>query len=229
MDKKEGYVIFTPIINTISIVIGSLIGIFIKKGVPKNIQNILFYAVGLSTIGLSLTMILKTNNFLIVLSSLAIGGIIGELINIEGKLKKIGDTIKEGDFSTGFVTSSLLFLVGPLTIIGSITAGLTNDGSLIYMKSLLDGISSIVLSSIYGLGVLLSGFSVLVIQGLLVIFSSKLSFLTTPAYLNDLIAAGGVMVLGIGLKILEIKDTRVGNFLPALLICPLLVFLVNLF
>ncbi|WP_335743681.1 DUF554 domain-containing protein [Thermosipho sp. 1070] len=229
MDKKEGYVIFTPIINTISIVIGSLIGIFIKKGVPKNIQNILFYAVGLSTIGLSLTMILKTNNFLIVLSSLAIGGIIGELINIEGKLKKIGDTIKEGDFSTGFVTSSLLFLVGPLTIIGSITAGLTNDGSLIYMKSLLDGISSIVLSSIYGLGVLLSGFSVLVIQGLLVIFSSKLSFLTTPDYLNDLIAAGGVMVLGIGLKILEIKDTRVGNFLPALLICPLLVFLVNLF
>ncbi|MBT1248178.1 membrane protein [Thermosipho sp. 1223] len=220
---------FTPIINAISIVIGSLIGIFIKKGVPKNIQNILFYAVGLSTIGLSLTMILKTNNFLIVLSSLAIGGIIGELINIEGKLKKIGDTIKEGDFSTGFVTSSLLFLVGPLTIIGSITAGLTNDGSLIYMKSLLDGISSIVLSSIYGLGVLLSGFSVLVIQGLLVIFSSKLSFLTTPAYLNDLIAAGGVMVLGIGLKILEIKDTRVGNFLPALLICPLLVFLVNLF
>ncbi|ANQ54035.1 membrane protein [Thermosipho sp. 1070] len=220
---------FTPIINTISIVIGSLIGIFIKKGVPKNIQNILFYAVGLSTIGLSLTMILKTNNFLIVLSSLAIGGIIGELINIEGKLKKIGDTIKEGDFSTGFVTSSLLFLVGPLTIIGSITAGLTNDGSLIYMKSLLDGISSIVLSSIYGLGVLLSGFSVLVIQGLLVIFSSKLSFLTTPDYLNDLIAAGGVMVLGIGLKILEIKDTRVGNFLPALLICPLLVFLVNLF
>nr|WP_257722385.1 DUF554 domain-containing protein [Thermosipho sp. 1070] len=215
--------------NTISIVIGSLIGIFIKKGVPKNIQNILFYAVGLSTIGLSLTMILKTNNFLIVLSSLAIGGIIGELINIEGKLKKIGDTIKEGDFSTGFVTSSLLFLVGPLTIIGSITAGLTNDGSLIYMKSLLDGISSIVLSSIYGLGVLLSGFSVLVIQGLLVIFSSKLSFLTTPDYLNDLIAAGGVMVLGIGLKILEIKDTRVGNFLPALLICPLLVFLVNLF
>nr|WP_255373659.1 DUF554 domain-containing protein [Thermosipho sp. 1223] len=215
--------------NAISIVIGSLIGIFIKKGVPKNIQNILFYAVGLSTIGLSLTMILKTNNFLIVLSSLAIGGIIGELINIEGKLKKIGDTIKEGDFSTGFVTSSLLFLVGPLTIIGSITAGLTNDGSLIYMKSLLDGISSIVLSSIYGLGVLLSGFSVLVIQGLLVIFSSKLSFLTTPAYLNDLIAAGGVMVLGIGLKILEIKDTRVGNFLPALLICPLLVFLVNLF
>ncbi|WP_352039433.1 DUF554 domain-containing protein [Thermosipho sp. 1244] len=229
MDKREGYVIFTPIINAISIVIGSLIGIFIKKGVPKNIQNILFYAVGLSTIGLSLTMILKTNNFLIVLSSLAIGGIIGELINIEGKLKKIGDTIKEGDFSTGFVTSSLLFLVGPLTIIGSITAGLTNDGSLIYMKSLLDGISSIVLSSIYGLGVLLSGFSVLVIQGLLVIFSSKLSFLTTPAYLNDLIAAGGVMVLGIGLKILEIKDTRVGNFLPALLICPLLVFLVNLF
>ncbi|APT73602.1 membrane protein [Thermosipho melanesiensis] len=221
--------VFTPIVNAIAIVIGSFVGIFAKKGIPENAQKILFYAVGLSTMGLSISMILKSNNFLILLSSLAIGGIIGELLNIEGKLKKLGDSIKEGDFSTGFVTSSLLFLVGPLTIIGSITAGITKDGSLIYMKSLLDGISSIVLSSVYGLGVLLSAFSVLVVQGLFVLFASKLSFLTSPQYLNDLIATGGIMILGLGLKILDIKDTKVGNFLPALLIAPLLVYITGLF
>jgi len=221
--------ILTPVVNAIAVVIGSLIGMILKKGFPENIRKILFFAVGLSTIGMAINMIIKANNFLIVLGSMAIGGIIGELINIEGKLKKIGDSIKEGDFSTGFVASSILFLVGPLTIVGSITAGLTKDGSLIYMKSLLDGISSIVLSSIYGLGVMLSAISVLLVQGTIVLLSSKLSFLTNPLYLNDLVAVGGVMVLGIGLKILDIKDTKVGNFLPALFISPILSFLTSLF
>jgi uncharacterized membrane protein YqgA involved in biofilm formation len=221
--------ILTPVVNAIAVVIGSLIGMILKKGFPENIRKILFFAVGLSTIGMAINMIIKANNFLIVLGSMAIGGIIGELINIEDKLKKIGDSIKEGDFSTGFVASSILFLVGPLTIVGSITAGLTKDGSLIYMKSLLDGISSIVLSSIYGLGVMLSAISVLLVQGTIVLLSSKLSFLTNPLYLNDLVAVGGVMVLGIGLKILDIKDTKVGNFLPALFISPILSFLTSLF
>lgn len=189
----------------------------------------MFYAVGLSTIGLGLTMVIKVNNFLIVLGSMAIGGVLGELLNIEGGLKKIGDSIKEGDFSTGFVASSLLFLVGPMTIVGSITAGLTGEGSIIYMKSLLDAISSVVLASMYGFGVMLSAISVLIVQGSIVIFSSKLSFLTHEMYLNDLIAVGGIMVLGIGLKILEIKDTRVGNFLPALFVSPLLVFIISRF
>ena len=221
--------ILTPLVNAVAVLFGSLVGIFLRKGLPENIRKILFYAVGLSTIGLSLTMVLKVDNFLIVLGSMAIGGVIGELLNIEGALKKIGDSIKEGDFSTGFVVSSLLFLIGPMTIVGSITAGLTGDGSIIYMKSLLDGISSIVLSSLYGFGVMLSSISVLVVQGAIVILSSKLSFLTQGSYLNNLIAVGGLMVLGIGLKILEIKDTKVGNFLPALFISPLLVYVVSLF
>ncbi|MBO8139756.1 MAG: DUF554 domain-containing protein [Thermosipho sp. (in: Bacteria)] len=221
--------ILTPLVNAVAVLFGSLVGIFLRKGLPENIRKILFNAVGLSTIGLSLTMVLKVDSFLIVLGSMAIGGVIGELLNIEGALKKIGDSIKEGDFSTGFVVSSLLFLIGPMTIVGSITAGLTGDGSIIYMKSLLDGISSIVLASLYGFGVMLSSISVLVVQGAIVILSSKLSFLTQGSYLNNLIAVGGLMVLGIGLKILEIKDTKVGNFLPALFISPLLVYVVSLF
>ena len=215
-------------VNAIAVIIGSLLGLFAKKGISDRFKTILFYAVGLTSLGIGISMTISANNFLIVLGSMAIGGLIGEWLNIEGFLKKMGDTMQEGDFSTGFVMSSILFLVGPLTIIGSINAGLTNDGTLIYTKSLLDGISSTVLASIYGLGVMVSAGSVLVVQGSIVLLASQLSFLTDKMYLNDLVAVGGIMVLGIGLKILEIKDTKVGNFLPALIVSPLLVWVVSL-
>ena len=217
------------IVNAISIVIGSSIGIFVKKGLPDRIREILFYGAGLTTLAIGFSMTMKVNNFLIVLASMVIGGAIGELLNIEGWFKKLGDSMQEGDFSTGFVTASLLFLVGPMTIVGSITSGLTGDGSLIYLKSMLDGISSFILASLYGLGVTMAAVSVLVVQGALVLLSAQFQFLTQPMYLNDLVAVGGVMVIGISLKILEIKDTRVGNFLPALVIEPLLVWVVSLF
>ena len=217
------------IVNAISIVIGSTIGIFVKKGLPDRIREILFYGAGLTTLAIGFSMTMKVNNFLIVLASMVIGGAIGELLNIEGWFKKLGDSMQEGDFSTGFVTASLLFLVGPMTIVGSITSGLTGDGSLIYLKSMLDGISSFILASLYGLGVTTAAVSVLVVQGALVLLSAQFQFLTQPMYLNDLVAVGGVMVIGISLKILEIKDTRVGNFLPALVIEPLLVWVVSLF
>ncbi|KLO25112.1 MULTISPECIES: DUF554 domain-containing protein [unclassified Marinitoga] len=216
-------------VNALAVIIGSLLGLAAKKGIPDRLKTILFYAVGLTTLGIGINMSMSANNFLIVLGSMALGGLTGELLNIEGFLKRIGDSMQEGDFSTGFVMSSILFLVGPLTIIGSINAGLTNDGTLIYTKSLLDGISSTVLSSIYGLGVMISAGSVLVIQGSIVLLASQLSFLTDKIYLNDLVAVGGIMVLGIGLKILEIKDTKVGNFLPALIIAPILVWIVSFF
>lgn len=217
------------VVNSVAVIIGSLIGVFFRKGISEKYRQILFFAVGLSTIGIGIKMILNVNNFLIVLFSMAFGGLLGELLNIEGKLKVIGDKMQEGDFSTGFVTASLLFLVGPMTIVGSITAGLKGDGSVIYMKSLLDFISSIVLASTYGFGVLVSAVSVLLVQGGITLFASMLTFLTQPVYLNDLVAVGGLMVVGIGLRILEIKDTRVGNFLPALVVEPVIVAIINLF
>jgi uncharacterized membrane protein YqgA involved in biofilm formation len=222
------YSLIPAFINAAAVVFGSSIGFVFRKGISERYRKILFIAVGLSTIGISIKMIIGANNFLIVLFSMVIGGLIGEFFNIEGLLKNIGDNIKEGDFSTGFVTSSLLFLVGPMTIVGSITAGLKGDGSLIYTKSLLDFVSSIVLSSTYGLGVMLSAISVVLIQGAITLFASLLTFLTEPVYLNDIVAVGGLMVLGIGLRILEIKDTKVGNYLPALLISPLITFLVSI-
>lgn len=213
------------LVNSLAVFVGSLIGMFFKKGISEKYRKILFFAVGLSTLGIGIKMTLNVNSFLIVLFSMAVGGFTGEMLNIEGKLKGIGDRIKEGEFSTGFVTSSLLFLVGPMTIVGSITAGLRNDGTIIYTKSLLDFVSSIVLASTYGVGVLISALSVLFVQGSITLLANALTFLTSPEYINDLVAVGGLMVIGIGLRILEIKDTKVGNFLPALIIQPILVAL----
>ena len=217
------------IVNSLAVVIGSLIGFFLRKGISERFRTILFYAVGLSTIGIGIQMIVGVNNFLIVLFSMVIGGVIGEWLSIEARLKQLGDKMQEGDFSTGFVASSLLFLVGPMTIVGSITAGLKGDGSIIFTKSILDFVSSIVLSSTYGLGVMVSAIAVLVVQGAITLLAGALTFLTSPEYLNDLVAVGGLMVFGIGLRILEIKDTRVGNFLPGLFISPLLTFMSSLF
>jgi len=217
------------IVNSLAVVIGSLIGFFLRKGISERFRTILFYAVGLSTIGIGIQMIVGVNNFLIVLFSMVIGGVIGEWLSIEARLKQLGDKMQEGDFSTGFVASSLLFLVGPMTIVGSITAGLKGDGSIIFTKSILDFVSSIVLSSTYGLGVMVSAAAVLVVQGAITLLAGALTFLTSPEYLNDLVAVGGLMVFGIGLRILEIKDTRVGNFLPGLFISPLLTFMSSLF
>jgi len=217
------------IVNSLAVVIGSLIGFFLRKGISERFRTILFYAVGLSTIGIGIQMIVGVNNFLIVLFSMVIGGVIGEWLSIEARLKQLGDKMQEGDFSTGFVASSLLFLVGPMTIVGSITAGLKGDGSIIFTKSILDFVSSIVLSSTYGLGVMVSAIAVLVVQGAITLLAGALTFLTSPEYLNDLVAVGGLMVFGIGLRILEIKDTRVGNFLPSLFVSPFLTFIVSLF
>ena len=217
------------IVNSLAVVIGSLIGFFLRKGISERFRTILFYAVGLSTIGIGIQMIVGVNDFLIVLFSMVIGGVIGEWLNIEQRLKHFGDRMQEGDFSTGFVASSLLFLVGPMTIVGSITAGLKGDGSIIFTKSILDFVSSIVLSSTYGLGVMVSAVTVLVVQGAITLLAGALTFLTSPEYLNDLVAVGGLMVFGIGLRILEIKDTRVGNFLPSLFVSPFLTFIVSLF
>lgn len=212
-------------VNAVAVVIGSSAGLTLRRGISQRFKVILFFSVGLATLGIGIRMVIGANNFLVVLFSMVIGGLIGEWLNIEQRLKAFGDKIQEGDFSTGFIMASLLFLVGPMTIVGSITAGLKGDGEIIYTKSILDFVSSIVLSSTYGLGVMLSALSVLIVQGGITLLSGLLSFLTKPECLNDLVGVGGLLVLGIGLRILEIRDTKVGNFLPALLVSPLLSFL----
>lgn len=210
------------LINTIAVIIGGFFGTFIGNKLTNNIRKILFQSVGLTTVFIGINMGLKANDLIIVLISLAIGGVIGELLKIEDRIGKIANKIEKSEgetkFVKGFITATVLFVVGPMTILGSLNAGISNDNSVLLLKSMLDGISSIILSSVYGIGVVFSALSVWVVQGLFVMGSRQLEFLSQDLYLNDFTAVGGAMIIGLSLRLLDLKDVKVGNFLPALII-----------
>jgi uncharacterized membrane protein YqgA involved in biofilm formation len=176
-------------------------------------------------------MAFKTDNILLVIGSLAMGGIIGEIIKLEDGLENLGEFIKRkvksqsGNFVLGFVTSSLVFCIGPMTVVGSIQDGVSGDASVLYAKSLLDGFASVVFASSLGVGVIFSALTVLIFQGGLTLLGSQLSFLLRPEVLNELIATGGLIIVGIGIYLLGIKKIKVGNFLPALVVAVVLALL----
>ena len=221
---------FAVLVNTAAVLVGSVLGLITGKGIPERFKQVLFQAIGLLTIGLGAEMFLDANSALVVLGSLALGGLLGEALGIEEWLAKLADTVGPGqgaDFARGFVMAATLFLTGPMTIIGSIQAGLEDTGQLLLIKSLMDGISAMMLAATYGAGVLLSAVAVFLVQGLLVTFASSLSFLQGVQYLGDFTAVGGLMVIGIGVRMLELRDIKVGNYLPALVVSPLLSFLIG--
>jgi uncharacterized membrane protein YqgA involved in biofilm formation len=189
------------------------------------------HALGLSTLLIGFEMALKTDNILFVIGSLALGGIIGELLKVEEGLERMGEFLKKkvksrsGNFVLGFVTSSLVFCIGPMTVVGSIQDGVSGDASVLYAKSLLDGFASIVFASSLGVGVIFSALTVFIFQGGLTLLGGKLSFLLRPEVLDELIATGGLIIVGIGIYLLGIKRIKVGNFLPALVVAVVLAML----
>ena len=220
------------IVNSVAVIIGSSIGLLIGKTLTDRIRNMIFQAVGLTTLGVGIQMLLETDSFVVVLLSLVVGAALGEWWNIEHRislLTKLVGQSESANFTKGFVAAVTLFLVGPITVVGSIRAGLTNDGSLIYVKSVLDMISSVVLSSLYGLGVMLSAAAVFIVQGSLVLFASNLQFLTDSTYLNDFTGVGGAIVVALGIRLLNIKELKAANFLPALILVPLFDLVFSLF
>ena len=224
---------YATIVNTIAVIIGSLFGIWMGKGLSEKMRKMMFTSIGLVSLAIGMSMTLKPlldenlsypgkPDFLLILLSLLFGGLIGEYFEIENSLENLAKKVGgEGNFAKGFVTASLLFTIGPMTIIGCLNIGLQGDANLILVKSFMDMISSSILASLYGMGVLFSAVWVLLFQGLLVSFANSLRFLAEPIYLADLTSLGGLLVLAIGIRLLEIKDIKVGNFLPALVIIPL--------
>ncbi|HIP92590.1 MAG TPA: DUF554 domain-containing protein [Thermotoga sp.] len=216
---------YAVIVNTIAVILGGTFGTVFGKGISEKYKTILFHAVGLTTLAIGVRMVMEGKEFLLILGSMALGGIIGTFLGIEEKLQRLANYMNkkrkdEANFAKGFVTASVLFLAGPMTIIGSINIGVSGDPNLILIKSLLDGISSTILSSLFGIGVAFSAIMVFLVQGLLVSFSSVLKFLATPEFIGDFVGVGGIMILALGIRILEIKDIKVGDFLPALFIIP---------
>ena len=219
------------LVNTATVIVGSSVGLLIGARFSEKIRSIVMHALGLSTLLIGFKMAFRTDNILFVIGSLALGGIIGELLRVEEGLENLGEFLKRkvksrsGNFVLGFVTSSLVFCIGPMTVVGSIQDGVSGDASVLYAKSLLDGFASIVFASSLGVGVIFSALTVLIFQGGLTLLGGKLSFLLRPEVLDELIATGGLIIVGIGIYLLGIKRIKVGNFLPALVVAVVLAML----
>lgn len=218
--------------NIFTVILGSFIGILIGSRFPEKIKKIAFDGVGLSSLTLGIMLALKTDNIIIMVFSVLFGGIIGEILKIEDFLESIGDKIKSkiktnSPFTEGFITSTLIFCVGSMAIIGSINEGLTGDATILYTKSILDGVTSIALSSALGIGVLFSIFPILLYQGGITILSTYIRNLFTEHSINMITGVGGVLIIGIGLNLLGIKKIRLSNFLPALLLAFILSLLIK--
>jgi uncharacterized protein len=216
-------------INVVAVLVGGGIGTLVGAKLPEGMRSTAMAAIGMVTLLVGVSNFLEFSNPLVPLVSVVFGLVVGELIGIESGLKRFGDYLEkrfsrgESPVSRAFVTTSLLFCVGPLTVIGSFEDGLAGDYELLALKSALDFVASLTFASVLGWGVLLSAGTVLVVQGTLTLAASFVEPVVTEAMILAATATGGVLIFGLGLMLLELKEVRVANMLPALVFAPLLV------
>ncbi len=240
------------LINVATVLIGGTLGLIFGSRLPERIRRTVVAGLGLFTAAIGVQMFLETQNPIIVLISILVGGILGEWWRIEDGLSNLGGFLEarftgsksnhleasapqsRGEsaarerFIHGFLTASLVFCVGPMTILGSIQDGLTGDYRLLAIKSVLDGFASLAFASSLGIGVLFSSLTVLIFQGGISLLAAQAQALITSAMMSEMTAAGGLLLLGLSISsLLELKPIRVGNFLPALVLAPLFVALVE--
>lgn len=227
---------FGVIINVITVIIGSSIGLILKKGIPERISRAAMTAIGICTLYIGIDGALSGENTIVLILSMVFGTITGTAVDIDGKIEKLGLFIEnkmkkkgeKGTVAQGFITGSLLFCIGAMTIVGSLNAGLSGDNELLITKSILDLISSCMLASTLGIGVIFAAIFVLIYQGGLVLLAGLLqNVLTDTALIAEITCAGSVMIIALGLNILGITKIKVANFLPALLLVPLFFYLVS--
>jgi uncharacterized membrane protein YqgA involved in biofilm formation len=232
-------------INVAAILVGGSLGLFFGGRLPERLKNTVIAGMGLFTAVTGIKMFLETQNSLVVLGSLVIGTLLGEWWKIEDGLQHLGEQLESrfnpsgsesggfspyGDFVRGFMVASLLFCIGPIAILGSIQAGLTGDINLLVIKSVLDGFASMAFASTLGVGVLFSAGMILIYQGAITLLAAQLNALVTKPMMAELTATGGVLLISIAISsLLGIKKIRVGNILPALVIAPLIAWIISLF
>ena len=219
------------LINTATVLVGGTVGIAMGNKIPDRVRTIVVQVIGMLTIGLGLSDLLKTHNMVFPLLGMVFGAVIGEILRIEDRLEGIGEIIRKrfakrqdpGPFISGFVTASLLFCIGPLTILGAIQDASGATPQLYIIKGTLDGFMSVIFGAIHGVGVLFSAVSVFIVQGTLTLFGTSLDSLLNDRMRIELFATGGLAVMAIGLNLLDIKKIRLGSLLPGLIITPILV------
>ena len=232
------------LINVAAIIVASIIGVVLKKGLPDKIQKSVMTALGLGLITLSLGWFLKdfltiednilsTSRELLIILSLVIGGVIGEWIDIDFRLNKWAERVetkyKLPPLAKGFIAATLIFCVGAMAIVGSIQDGISGDYSILVIKSLLDFITAMILASVLGIGVIFSAFSVLIYQGAIFMLARQAEPLLTTEIVSSLSMVGNILLIGIGINFMEIKKIKIANYLPALLIPIIYYAIISLF
>ena len=208
--------------NALGIFAGGIIGIFMKKGLPKRFGDSVMYALGLFTFGLGVTFFIQSKEVMVLILSLVLGTLIGELIDIEKRLENLGNSLQsrfkgaKGRFSEGFVTASLLFCVGSMAIMGSLQSGLAGNHQVLFAKTIMDTVAAIIFTAAMGFGVALSSVPVLLYEGGLTLAASAVAPYLGDAVVNEMTAVGGVLLIGLALSVLDIKKVRVGNMLPGI-------------
>lgn len=224
------------IVNGLLIIIGTLLGKIFNR-IPEKMKGTAMHAIGLAVVVLGLQMGLKSNNFLIVILSLVLGAVVGEYFDLEDKLNSLGNWLEkkmgsngQGSISQGFVTATLIFVIGAMAIIGALDSGIRGDHGVLYTKSILDGFTALILTTTLGIGVLFSAFPVMLYQGTIALFATQIDRFVPQAlmdsFINEMTATGGVMIFAIGLNLAGITKIRVGNLLPAIIVTGLIVSII---
>jgi len=224
------------IVNVITVIIGSCIGLLFKKGIPERVSSAAMIGLGACTLYIGITGSLCGENVLILIAAVVLGAIVGTLLNIDGAINKLANKVetkfrKNGSkvsVAEGLVSATLLFCVGSMTVTGSIQAGLTGDNSVLITKAMLDLVSAMMLASSLGVGVLLSSVAVFVIQGGLVLLAGLVSPFMTVGAINEMTCAGSLLIVMIGTNLMGITKIKVADFLPAILFAPIIQNLVVL-
>ena len=210
------------LINVMAIIMGSLVGVGLKGGIPTQYKETVIGAIGLAVLLIGAKSALQTDALLLVIVSLALGSLLGEALRIEDRLERLGRWIgrrlagSEDGVANAFVTASLVFCVGAMAVVGSLESGLTGNHQTLYAKSLLDGVTSIVFASTLGIGVIFSALAVLLYQGAITLSAVYLKAYLTPPVIGQMTGVGGLLILAIGFNILGFKRLRIGNMLPAI-------------
>ena len=225
--RGKTMVLLGSIINAVLIILGAIIGRFFQN-IPETMKNTVLSIIGLAVALLGIQMGFESSNFIIIVVSLVVGAVIGEWIDLDKQLNRLGKWIEskfrkkksDSNIAEGFVTATLIFLIGSMAIIGALDSGLRNDHDVLITKGIIDGFTAIVLSSTLGIGVLLSAFPVFLYQAIIAIFSGVISAYIPEAaldmFIKEMTATGGVMILAIGLNITGLTKIRVANLLPGI-------------
>ncbi len=212
------------LVNAGAVVCGSVLGLLLHGRFPEKIRTVAFQGVGLCVLLIGMQMAFEVKNPVIMILSVVLGGILGELLKLEELFERMAACLKRvlhsknPLFTDGLISASLIFCIGAMAIIGSFDEAIRGDRSLLFTKSVLDGFTSIVLASTYGVGVLFSALPILLYQGALTLFASSFQSFFSPVIISQLTATGGILILGIGINILEIKQIRISSMLPSLVL-----------